>query len=229
MKTTLVSVLATASLSLVVVACAPPRQPPPQRFSFHVASDPGKPLAGASLVRDGKVLATSDTAGVASFAMDGRDGETFSVGVECPAGFQSPAQPTSVMLRRLASSDVVAEYEAACPPRTRAIVVAVKGSKGHRLPVLRLGQEIARTDVSGVATVLVRMGPQEQFDLALDTSGHDDVSLRPQSPAATFTVKNSDEVLVFDPHFTEAVKPAVPHPRRVAAAPQGPRMPIRIQ
>jgi hypothetical protein len=222
-------VLATVSLSLTAVACAPPRPPSPQRFAFHVASDPGKPLAGASLVRDGKVLATSDTAGVASFAVEGRDGETFNVSVECPAGFQSPAQPTSVMLRRLASSDVVAEYDAACPPRTRAIVVAVKGAKGHRLPVLHLGQEVARTDAAGVATVLVRMGPQEQFDLALDTSGHDDLSLRPQSPAATFTVKNSDEVLVFDPHFTEAAKPAPLRPRRASAAPQGPRLPIRIQ
>jgi hypothetical protein len=179
-------------------------------------------------VRDGKVVATSDANGVASFAMEGHDGETCDVAVECPAGFQSPAAPTSVMLRRLAS-DVVAEYDAACTPKTRAIVVAVKGSKGHRLPIVRLGQEIARTDASGVATVLVRVGPQEPFDLALDTSAHDDAALRPQNPAATFTVKNSDEVVVFDPHFTEAPKPAPPRPRRVAAAPAGPRMPIRIQ
>ena len=226
-KTTFVAPL--AAVPLLLIACAPPRPPAPQRFAFHVASDPGKPLAGASLVRDGKVLATSDAAGVASFALDGHDGETFTVAVECPAGFQSPAQPTQVMLRRLASPDVVAEYDAACPPRTRAIVVAVKGPRGHRLPVLRLGQEIARTDSSGVATVLVRVGPQEQFDLALDTSAHSDLSLRPESPAATFTVNNSDEVLVFDPHFTEAPKPRPPRPRRASAAPQGPPVPIRIQ
>jgi hypothetical protein len=227
MKATLV-VATLASLSLTHAACAPPRPPPPQRFAFHVVSDPGKPLAGAKLLRDGKPLATSDEAGVAAFTMDGRDGETFGVSVECPTGFQPPAQPTQVMLRRLASSDVVAEYDAACLPRTRAIVVAVKGSKGHRLPIVRLGQEIARTDASGVATVLVRVGPQEQFDLALDTSAHDDLSLRPQSPAATFNVKNSDEVLVFDPHFTEAKK-ATPRPRRTAPALDAPRMPIRIQ
>jgi hypothetical protein len=228
MKATLISLLAAVPLSLVAPACAPPRPPPPQRFAFRVVSDPSKPLAGVNLLRDGKVLATSDAAGVAAFTMDGRDGETFGVSIECPAGFQSPTQPTQVMLRRLASSDVVAEYDAACPPRTRAIVVAVKGSKGHRLPILRLGQEIARTDASGVATVLVRVGPQEQFDLALDTSAHDDLSLRPQSPAATFNVKNSDEVVVFDPHFTEAKKPAS-RPRRIAPASDGPRIPIRIQ
>jgi hypothetical protein len=80
-----------------------------------------------------------------------------------------------------------------------------------------------------LATLLLRVGPQEPFDLALDTSAHDDAALRPQNPAATFTVKNSDEVVVFDPHFTEAPKPAPPRPRRAAAAPAGPRMPIRIQ
>jgi hypothetical protein len=202
------SVPALLAVCLLSAACATPRPPPAQRFSFRISSDPQKPLAGARLVRDGKVLATSDANGVASFAMEGHDGETCDVAVECPAGFQSPAAPTSVMLRRLAS-DVVAEYDAACTPKTRAIVVAVKGSKGHRLPIVRLGQEIARTDASGVATVLVRVGPQE--------------------PAATFTVKNSDEVVVFDPHFTEAPKPAPPRPRRAAAAPAGPRMPIRIQ
>ncbi len=226
---TLVLLSTIASAALLLGACAPPRPPPPQRFAFHVSSDPNKPLSGARLLRDGKVIATSDATGAASFATEGHDGETFEVAVECPAGFQSPAQPTSVLLRRLAASDVVAEYEAACTPKTRAIVVAVKGSKGHRLPVMRLGQEIARTDTSGVATVLLRVGPQEQFDLSLDTSAHDDTSLRPQSPAATFSVKSSDEVLVFDPHFTEAKKAAPPRPRRVPAAPQGPRLPIRIQ
>ena len=227
MNKTLISTV--AAVSLVLAACTPPRPPPPQRFSFRVASDPGKPLAGARLVRDGKVLATSDVTGLASFATEGREGDAFEVAVQCPAGFQSPGQPTSVLIRRLASPDVVAEYDAACPPRTRAIVVAVKGAKGHRLPVLHLGQEIARTDASGVATVLVRAEPQEQFDLALDTSAHDDVALRPQSPAATFSVKNGDDVLVFDPHFTEAPKPAPPRPRHVAAGPLPPRMPIRIQ
>lgn len=218
-----------ASSALVLAGCAPPRPPPPQRFAFRIASDPGKPLGGARLLRDGKVLATSDETGAASFSVEGRDGDAFDVSVECPAGFQSPAQPTSVLVRRLASTDVVAEYDAACPPRTRSIVVAVKGSKGHRLPVLRLGQEVARTDSSGVATVLVRVGPQEQFDLALDTSAPEDRALRPQSPAATFSVKNSDEVVVFDPRFTDAPRPAPPRPRRVPAAPPGPRMPIRIQ
>jgi hypothetical protein len=218
----------SAAATVLCAACAPPKPLPPQRFSFHVVSDPGQPLLGVRLVRDGKLLATTDASGVASFAADGRDGDAFDVAVECPAGFQSPLQATSVVVRRLAT-DVVAEYDAACAPRTRAFVVAVRGAKGHRLPVLRLGQEIARTDPAGVATVLVRVGPQEQLDLTLDTSAPEDLSLRPRSPVATFTTKNSDEVVAFDPHFTEAAKPAPRRVRRAAEAPEGPKFPIRIQ
>jgi hypothetical protein len=227
MKLGLLSRIASACL-VVVAACAPPRPRPPQAFSFHVSSDPNKPLAGARILRDGRLLATSDDGGGASFEMDGHEGETFDVTVECPPGFQSPARPTTVMMRRLALPGAVAEYDAACRPKTRTIVVAVKGAKGHRLPVLQLGQEIARTDATGVATVLLRLGPEEPFDLALDTSAPDDAALRPQSPAATFLVKNRDDVLVFDPHFTEAKKPA----RRAPRAPgpiKGPAMPVRIQ
>lgn len=217
------------ALGLLAASCTPPRPPPPQGFSFHVSSDPNKPLSGAHLVRDGKVVATSDGGGVASFQLDGRDGDTFDIAVDCPAGFQSPTQPVPVTLRRLAAPGAIAEYDAACPPRTRAIVVAVKGEKGHRLPVMHLGEEIGRTDASGAATVLLHVGPQEQFDLALDTSAKDDSSLRPQNPAATFTVKNRDEVLVFDPHFTEAKKPTPRAPRVAAPVKTAPLIPIRIQ
>ena len=222
----LVRSCATASVGLALGACSAPRQALVQRFAFHVASDPNKPLAGARLLRDGKVIASSDATGAAPFTMEGHDGETFEVTVECPSGYQSPAQPTVVMLRRLAATAVVAEYEAACTPRTRAVVVAVRGAKGHRLPVMNLGQEVGRTDASGFATVLLHLGPQEQFDLTLDTSARDDAGLRPQSPAATFSVKNSDEVVVFDPRFSEIPKPAPPRRHR-AVGPQ--RLPVRIQ
>ncbi|HEY2513796.1 MAG TPA: hypothetical protein VGI39_23170 [Polyangiaceae bacterium] len=217
------------ALGLLATSCTPPRPPPPQGFAFHVSSDPNKPLSGARLLRDGKVVATSNGGGVASFQLDGRDGDTFDIAVDCPVGFQSPTQPVPVTLRRLASPEAIAEYEAACPPRTRAIVVAVKGGKGHRLPVMHLGEEIGRTDANGAATVLVRVGPQEQFDLALDTGAKEDSALRPQNPAATFTVKNRDEVLVFDPHFTEAKKPVPRAPRVTAPLKAVPLMPIRIQ
>jgi hypothetical protein len=210
-----------------LAACKAPSPPPPQQFAFPVFGDPGDPLAGAQVRTLGNVLATSSPDGVATFALDGRDGDTFDVAVECPSGYRSPTAPTTVTVHRLASTDRIAEYDVSCPPTTRTVVVAVKGERGHRLPVRQLGQEIGHTDASGVATVVLRTGPQEQVDLTLDTSDPENADLRPQNPAASFVVGNKDEIFVFDPHFAVAPKKAA----WVARGPvrKGIPMPVRIQ
>jgi hypothetical protein len=213
-------------LVFALAACAPPVPPPPQRFAFHVYGDPDEPLPGAQLRLRGSLLTTSDAAGVATFAMNGREGETFDVSVECPAGYKSPAQSTTVTMSRLVSTDQVAEFDVLCPPDVRTVVVAVKADKSHRLPVMLLGREIARTDESGVATVLLHPEPQEQIELMLNTNDKDNAALRPQNPTATFVVKNRDDVFVFDPHFTIMAKRAPP-PRPMTVG-KGPPIPIRI-
>ncbi len=221
--------LLMAAVALTIAACKVPAPPPPQAFSFRVLSDPDKPLAGAGVWQRGRLLATSDPHGIASFALDGRDGDSFDLSVVCPTGYESPVRPVAVAMRRLASTDKIPEYDVACPPTTRAVVVAVNGSKGRRLPILQLGQEIARTDGSGVATLLLRSGAQEQIDLTLDTSDPESADLRPQNPTATFLVRDRDEVFVFDPHFTVAKKRNASRPAARSSAPKGPPMPIRIQ
>ena len=65
------------------------------------------------------------------------------------------------MLRRLAEPSKVPAYQATCPPTTRAIVVAVAAENGAGLPVLYLGREVARTDASGAASVLLHAVPGE--------------------------------------------------------------------
>jgi hypothetical protein len=214
------------ALGLGLQGCKPPPPPPPQPFQFRVTSDPGKPLAGARLRLRERQLATTDADGLGAFSLDGVDGETFDITVECPAGHKPPP-PMTVAMRRLASTDKIPEYDVSCLPTSRAVVVAVKGDRGRRLPILQLGQPIGETDGSGVATVLLRPGPQEQVDLTLDTSGADNADLRPQNPTATFLVKNKDEVFVFDPHFAVARK-HLPQPAR-APVRTGPPIPIRIQ
>ena len=210
----------------VVSSCNAPASLPPQRFAFRIASDPDRPLAGVHLNVGGQLAAISDEAGLGFFALAGNDGETFDVTVDCPAGYQSPPQPTAVTIRRLTSADRVAEYHVACPPTTRAVVIAVSGQMGRRLAILQLGQEVARTEASGVATLLLRPGPTDQIDLTLDTSGPENADLRPQNPTATFLVKNRDDVFLFEPHFLSVKsKPAVAR----KAAPKAPIGPIRIQ
>lgn len=216
--------LATLVAVLAATGCSeqPPR--PPQRFAVRAFSDPGKPLAGARVLLGGKVVATSDASGIAAFALQGREGQTFEVAVRCPAGYQTRSQTLAVMLRRMRSPDSLTEYDAACPPRTRTIVVVVRGEAGYELPVLRLGREIARTDAAGVATVLLHVAPQDQFDLTLDTTGTHG-ALRPADPVATFVARDHDDVFVFDPRFTVTKKT----PRRVVTRSRRPRAPIRIQ
>jgi hypothetical protein len=68
---------------------------------------------------------------------------------------------------------------------------------------------VARTDASGAAHVALKVKADEPFELALDTSEKGNELLRPQSPVASFTPKNQDEVLTLDQKFTnEWVKPA---------------------
>lgn len=197
---------------------------PPQRFAVRAFSDPGQPLAGARVLLGGEVVATSDGSGMAVFALQGREGQSFDVAVQCPAGYQTRSQTLAVMLRRIESPDSLTEYDAACPPRTRSIVVVVRGQAGYELPILRLGREIARTDAAGVATLLLHVAPQDQFDLTLDTSGARG-ELRPENPVATFVAKDHDDVFVFDPRFTVTKQT----PRRVVTRSRRPRVPIRIQ
>ncbi len=175
--------------------------PPPQEVVIRIASDPGKPLKDAELFHSGKKVAVSDEEGVAKLSLTGKDGESFDLFVKCPEGFQSPAKPIQVLLRRLADPTKKPEYSATCPPMVRTVIVAVRAENGADLPIMHLGREVARTDASGAAHVVLKVKPEESFDLVINTSGEGKERLRPQSPAESFTVKDHDEVFVFDEKF----------------------------
>ena len=61
--------------------------------------------------------------------------------------------------------------------------------------MLFLGREVARTDASGAAHVLLKLKSDEAFDLVLGTEGND--RLRPQNPSASFVVKDSRRGVCF--------------------------------
>lgn len=192
-----------------------PPPPPPQVIAVRVESDPGRPLAGVDLVYNGQKVAQTDTSGVGKLRLGGRDGELFDITVKCPQGYASPERPVQVMLRRLADSSKSPEYSASCPPSTRSVVVAVRADGAPNLPVTYLGREVARTDESGAAHVLLKLQPGEQFDLTLDTRDKG-TDLRPQNPAQSFTVGPRDDVFTFDQKFERvaAVQPRYRGPVR---------------
>jgi hypothetical protein len=100
----------------------------------RVTTDGAKPVASASLLRDGKPAGATDATGSASLAFVGNEGESHDVRIECPAGLTSPVKPIRVTLRRMASATAKPEFSAVCPPSTQVVVVAVRAENGANLP-----------------------------------------------------------------------------------------------
>ena len=161
----------------------------------------GRPVEGAQLQYNGQKVGVTGSTGAATLQFVGKEGETYDLHVECPAGLQSPAKPIHVTLRQLTSTKKP-EFSAACPPATQVLVVAVRAENGPYLPVLYQGREVGRTDSAGAANVAFRIAPNETVELKLGTDDKVGERLRPQNPTATFTVKDHDELATFDQTFT---------------------------
>ena len=189
------------AMPLLITACAAlePVPPPPQEIIIRVNGDPGQPISGATVQYNGKKVSESGADGSAPLKLNGKDGEIYDLMVACPEGFLSPTKPLSVTLRRLADPTRKPEYDVACPPTTRTVVVAVRADNGPNLPVMYLGREVARTDGAGAAHVMFKLKADESFNLVLGTESND--RLRPQNPTASFVVHDRDEVFTFDQKF----------------------------
>jgi hypothetical protein len=149
--------------------------------------------------------------------MQGKEGEVLALILVCPSGFRSPSKTVDVPLRRLADPGRPPEFSATCTPLKRTVVVAVRADNGPNLAVVYLGEEVARTDASGAAHVLLNLTPGDEFELSLDTT--DAARLRPQKPAARFTVKSDDEILTFNVAFKLEPEKRAPNAR---AKPESP-------
>lgn len=189
------------AMPLLITACAAlePVPPPPQEIILRINGDPGQPIPGATVQYNGKKVSESGADGAAPLKLNGKDGEIYDLMVACPEGFLSPTKPLSVTLRRLADPTKKPEYDVACPPTTRTVVVAVRADNGPNLPVMYLGREVARTDGAGAAHVMFKLKADESFNLVLGTESND--RLRPQNPTASFVVHDRDEVFTFDQKF----------------------------
>jgi hypothetical protein len=176
-----------------------PPPPPPFQIFIRIDSDPGRPVAGATVVRNNKTLGTTGPDGRTMLTLTGAEGETTDVNVKCPDAFTSPAKPTSIRLTRFADKSKVPEYAVSCPPMLRHVVVAVKAENGPNLPVVYLNKVITRTDVSGAAHFALEVAPNTQFQVKLDTG--ENSRLKPASPSKPFTVPAHDDILVFDQKF----------------------------
>lgn len=204
-------------LTLSATACT--RETPVKSYDMavRVEADPGQPLPGAKLLHAGQNLGATNEDGRVVIRATGNEGEHVDLDVTCPEGFKSPEAPLSVTLRRGAERP---EYFASCPPLSRKLVVAARLDHGAGLPIRYLGREVARSDASGIAHLVIEAASDKTIELTVDTT--EQPQLRPKSPTARFRVAQRDEVVVLEQAFQSARKPAV----RVTQRPTGP---VRIR
>jgi hypothetical protein len=193
---------------------APP--PPPFKVSIKVDSDPNHPLVGARVLHQDKEVGLTQPDGRALVQLKGNEGDIAQLVIKCPDSNQQPP-PITVALRRLADQKM-AEYSIQCPPLVRRVVVGVRADNGPGLPVVFLGNMVARTDASGAAHFALDVKPGEQFDVQLKTD--DQPKLSPKNPTRTFVMPPRDEVVVFNQAFSLEKKKTVYHAPGRATGPK---------
>ncbi len=187
-------------------------------FDVLVRSDDGRPVRAEIVAGAGSV--TTNAEGRATLVAHGHDGDRVPHVVKCSKEYHSPATPLLVSLRRDAGATKRPVHEVTCVPIKRTVVVGVRLDNGPNLPVVYLGRQVARTDPSGAAHVRVEVAPGEPFQLKIDTSERGNEDLRPQNPAAEFSVDQNDDLLVFDQKMSVIPKPVLRKP--VFVRPKGP-------
>ena len=190
--------------------------PPTFEVAIKVESDPNRPLGGVGLFHQDRELASTGADGRARVTLEGRDGEVTEISVKCPAANRQPS-PLAIALRRFEGGKI-SEYEVACPPLVRRAIVGIRAENGPNLPVVFLGNVVARTDASGAAHFALDVKPGESFDVQLATETKP--KLLPRNPSRTFVMPPHDEILVFSQSFSgEKKKPVY----RGSPKPGGPK------
>lgn len=200
-------------LTSIAVACGAPISPPSSSVQIRVVDEAKEPVAGAEIAAGGgTVIARTDSSGLAEITLSGAEGATFHVEIRCPTLYRSPSAP--VAIRRFDGRGSSPEYVARCSKTRHTLVVAVRTQGATNMPVYHLGKEVARTDESGSAHVLIEGEVHERVDLQVVTSDPKHAKLHPQNPTGSFEVLDRDEVKIFDVKFTHDVKPVARSPVR---------------
>ena len=175
----------------------------------------GDPIEGARVSENHSLLGATGATGVLELALDGAEGETASLTVQCPDGFASPPQPLRVGLRHLAAGSPAPRFEIECIELVHTLVAGVRAENGARLPIVHLNQVVGHTDDFGVGHVQLEASDDQPITLTLDTHARPD--LLPQNPTLTFMAPPNDALVLLEQKFS--VKKAPPVKRRPAPMP----------
>jgi hypothetical protein len=86
-------------------------------------------------------------------------------------------------------------------------VIAIRAEHGPNLPLMYLGRELARTDGSGAAHLMLEVASEDIVELVLDTSAQP--RLRPRSPILRIQPGSRDELTGINQDFTVLKPPVV--------------------
>lgn len=192
-------------LALVAGGCEEKDLSRDHEFIVRVSSEPGVGFEGARASLAGRDLGVSDAVGAVAIRVRGREGDVVAIDIACPSGHRSPA-PVLVPLRHI-NHGVKPEFTALCTPLTHSIVVAVRAEGGPHLPLLHLGRELARTDASGAAHLLLDVASDDVVELAFDTT--EQPRLRPKNPIVRIQPGPRDEITAISQEFTLQQPPRV--------------------
>ena len=197
------SLLAISLALATLTACG---APPNRTRDFHVTlraeSDPGQPLGGVAVELGGSPAGVTDASGTMQVMITAVPGTPMNIRVQCPEGTRAPeAIPPLVLtaVSGLDGSERELEVGLRCEPTRRTAAILVRGAGAAGVPVLVGGRELARTDESGAAHVILDATPSTDLTVTLDTSARPE--LVPRSPTRTFTVASADRVFLFDQPF----------------------------
>jgi hypothetical protein len=218
-------------MTLLLLACLPAceGEPPPTAFPITFAARADEPLGGVEVsVEGGQRLGATGPDGTLRVTLAGREGTTVPFRVKCPAGHRAPREMPALTLRRFIGLDPASaargiRVSIECRPARRMAALVVRAGQPG-LPVLARGREVARTGPDGVAHALVTAPPGTTFRVVLDTTGWP--RLRPQSPATTLAIADTDEVFLIDQGFAQSFDESVA-PGRAVEEPARPAPPPR--
>lgn len=218
------------AFALVALLCDCTTEPDINSYLIHfvVQVDESKLLSNVPVYLDGKRLGNTGADGGLSVRVAAKTNQVLRAHADCPASYRDSDQPTAIHLRQFRSlssahADNALQYVFTCTPTSVSAAVIVSASLPAEFPLLMDGQEVGRTNMDGVAHLLIDASPGSNFTLLVDTQGHPTV--RPQYPTRTFYVGTQDEIYVYE-QFLEIPQESRPRkrPHRVAR-----HLPIRIQ
>lgn len=182
---------------------------------FVIESDPGVRLRATPVFIDGDHVGESDSNGLVRATVRGESRRRLRIEHDCPDGHEAPSPRRTLRLREFEGLDgepVAMEITLRCEPTHRLAAFVIRAKNGADLPVLLNGEQVARTNGSGVAHFSVRALPGADYKVELDA--RERPSVLPGLPMRLFTQPDADEIFVINQSFEVKSDPRRRGPRR---------------